>query len=176
MSYQDIADMAEDWPLRMRLIAAAAEVHPDDPMPFVETQIWRITGQPGWAGTWASAKAAHKDDDDYEAGADEAVITDQMIFDGIQRLSGAVRAQELDLQTELDAHNQKIIDAEAARQLDLFTKTREVEIANPIILAPEEPTAVQLPYTPPEPEPVELVLDPNAPPPAVGPFQEPTHE
>jgi len=176
VSYQDVANMAEDWPLRMRLIAAAAAVHPDNPMTFVEEQIWRITGQPGWDAAWTYARLTHPDDEDYEPGEDEGVITDAMIYDGIQQVSGAVRGRETDAEIAAENANQARLQAETDRQLELFTKQRELEIANPIIY-PDAPAAVQLPYTPPEEAepPVEMILDPNAPPPAATPFEEPIH-
>lgn len=45
---------------------------------------------PGWDAAWASAQASHADDRFYDPGADEAVITDQMILSQIQSMTNLV--------------------------------------------------------------------------------------
>lgn len=42
---------------------------------------------PGWGDAWASALASHPDDETYDPGRDEAVITDQMILSQVQAMN-----------------------------------------------------------------------------------------
>jgi hypothetical protein len=164
--------MAEDWGLRMRLIACAAQEHPDNPVTFVEEQIWRICGQPGWGDAWQYARLTHADVEGYEIGKDDTVLTDGMILSGMQSVVNAVteRANAATATAALLATEQA--DAEHARQLATFTAQREVELAKPIV-----PTEIPAPPTEPPPTPPgSTVEDPNAPAPAAGPFEEPVHK
>ena len=174
MSYQDIADMAEDWGLRMRLIACAAQEHPDNPVTFVEEQIWRICGQPGWGDAWQYARLTHKDVEGYEIGTDETVVTDGMILSGMQFVVNAVVERAATTAAEVEQAAAVRAQVEADRQMAMFVAQRDLELAKPIIPT-EVPT--QLPVVNPDPPPAESVpLDPNSPPPAEGPFEEPVHD
>jgi hypothetical protein len=169
VSYQDVADMAEDWDLRMRLIACVAQEHRDDPVQFVEDQIWRIAGQPGWGDAWNYAKLVHENDPDYHPGKDAAVLTDGMILAGVQQVVNIVEGRINDEAEAAQAAAAAAVQAEADRQLEVFTRQREYELANPII-------PVEIPAPPPG-DPVVIPGSdepvPGEPPPATGDFQEP---
>jgi hypothetical protein len=170
MSYQDVADMAEDWGLRMRLIACAAQEYPDNPVDFIDEQIWRICGQPGWGDAWQYSRLTHADDPDFDIGMQEDVVTDGMILSGIQEVIRQVNSHAAILASEIREQQEAAEKAAAARQLEAFTAQREIELANPILpveIPAPPPEVVQLPVLP-EPEP-----QPDGSSPANGPFEEP---
>lgn len=83
MSYSDIADMAQDGPLLRRILACAwQEITTEDPGAWAVSNVWRVVSQPGWADAWSSARASGI----VNLGADESVITDQMILSAVQTL------------------------------------------------------------------------------------------
>ena len=87
MSYNVVAEMAEDLYLGRRLTAAAAtELGLElDPVAWVAAQQWRLASSPGWDAAWASAVAGGVP----LPGQDDAVITDGMILSAVQTLIGA---------------------------------------------------------------------------------------
>jgi hypothetical protein len=170
VSYQDVADMAEDWNLRMRLIAAAAQEHPDNPVTFIDEQIWRICGQPGWGDAWQYARLTHTDVEGYAIGKDETVVTDGMILSGMQSIINGVAERAAAAAAVAAAAAAEQADVEHTRQVALFAAQRDVELANPIVPTevPTEPVVDPAPLPP-------TVDDPNAPPPATGPFDDPAY-
>jgi len=80
MGYKTVAVMSDDYPLRQRLIAAAAQENIEDPVFWVEKYRWEIASQPGWDAAWDSAIANGIE----FPGNDESVITDGMILSGTQ--------------------------------------------------------------------------------------------
>lgn len=80
MSYNTVADMAEDFALNRRLTAAVAKEAILDPKGWLYPRNWQVVSQPGWDAAWDSAVAGGVEN----PGADEAVITDGMILSGVQ--------------------------------------------------------------------------------------------
>ena len=80
MSYNTVADMAEDYALNRRLIAGVAGEGILDPKGWLYPRNWQVVSQPGWDDAWESAVASGVED----PGADDSVITDGMILSGIQ--------------------------------------------------------------------------------------------
>jgi hypothetical protein len=80
MSYNTVADMAEDLALNRRLTAAVAKEAILDPKGWLYPRNWQVVSQPGWDAAWDSAVAGGVTN----PGADEAVITDGMILSGVQ--------------------------------------------------------------------------------------------
>lgn len=86
MTYLQMADMTRSASLRDRLTACAAQQHARDPEQWVRDNIWSLVTQPGWADAWASAVASAIED----PGANEAVITDQMILSAVQPMLSTI--------------------------------------------------------------------------------------
>lgn len=86
MTYLDEADIAVNPSMFSRVAQCAAEQGETDPDGW--TQRYRRTwaSAPGWDDAWASAKAGHPDDVNYDPGADNAVITDAMILSQVQSM------------------------------------------------------------------------------------------
>lgn len=85
MSYGDIARIRQDAPLRDRICACVAlEAPAESPETWALGMGWRLAAQPGWADAWRNAPKDQPDG--YEIGADESVITDEMIRDAVTRL------------------------------------------------------------------------------------------
>jgi hypothetical protein len=80
MTYNDVADMAEDLALNRRLTAAVAGEGILDPKGWLYARNWEVVSQPGWSEAWASAVAGGVTN----PGEDEGVITDGMILSGVQ--------------------------------------------------------------------------------------------
>jgi hypothetical protein len=80
MTYNTVADMAEDEALRRRLLAAVAEEQILDPVGWLYPRQWQVVAQPGWDEAWESAVAGGVPD----PGSNEGVITDGMILSGVQ--------------------------------------------------------------------------------------------
>jgi hypothetical protein len=80
MSYNTVADMAEDLALNRRLTAAVAKEQILDPKGWLYPRNWQVVSQPGWDAAWESAVASGVEN----PGFDEAVITDGMILSGVQ--------------------------------------------------------------------------------------------
>ena len=152
MSYSDIAAMVDDWDLRMRLIACAAQEQPDDPIAFAEANIWRICAQPGWSDSWAKVANAIANDPDYKPGADEKVISDAKILSGMQKvikdLTSTVTAKSRAMTDDVAAQQQAEDDRHFARQV----RMREWELEH----MPEPPTLTfPAPPDPAPPDPTE---------------------
>ncbi len=80
MSYMTHAHIVGSPGLRQRITACAAQEGVDDPPRWVNAVAWALP-QADWLAAWASADAANPGADH---GADEAVITDQMILSSVQ--------------------------------------------------------------------------------------------
>lgn len=81
MSYASIAAITKSASLFDRLTACAAtEGAPKPYVDWVYERIWDLAATPGWASAWASAVA----NGDADPGANESVITDQMILSAVQ--------------------------------------------------------------------------------------------
>ena len=86
MTYNDVADMAEDVALNRRITAAVAGEGEVAPAYWVSLWTWSVVSQPGWSAAWASAVAGGVED----PGADEGVITDGMILSGVQAVLASI--------------------------------------------------------------------------------------
>lgn len=84
MSYLNQAEIAEDSWMIKRVSQCATQENIEDADTWVLTnrRVWAAA--PGWDAAWSSARASHPDDVQYNPGADEAVITDEMILSQVQ--------------------------------------------------------------------------------------------
>ena len=84
MSYLNQAVIADNSWMINRVSQCATQEEVPDPDQWVLTnrRVWAAA--PGWDAAWASADASHPDDPHYDPGADEAVITDEMILSQVQ--------------------------------------------------------------------------------------------
>jgi len=89
MSYLNQADIAANGSMLARVAQCAAQQGETDPDAWAFTHRRTWASSPGWDEAWASAQASHPDDQTYDPGADEAVITDQMILSEVQALRPA---------------------------------------------------------------------------------------
>lgn len=81
MSYSGIAAIVDDYAMRQRLTAAAAEENKPAPYPdWVAGRIWDLAATPGWSSAWDSAVAAGIT----QPGSRDDVITDAMILAAVQ--------------------------------------------------------------------------------------------
>lgn len=87
MTYQNIANIAQDGLIQRRVLACAFEQKIDNPLQWVADHQWMLAAQPGWADKWASALQNHAAEPDYQPGSDEAVITDADILAAVQTLN-----------------------------------------------------------------------------------------
>ena len=92
MSYLNQAEIAANSFMLSRVAQSAAQEGEPDPDGWTQTnrRIWAAA--PDWDAAWASALAAHENDppeEFYDPGADEAVITDQMILGQVQAMRAA---------------------------------------------------------------------------------------
>jgi len=71
--------------IRVTQCAACEAIHQPDAWARSNGPIWAAA--PGWDAAWESALVAHKNDDDYQPGADETVITDIMILTQVQLMA-----------------------------------------------------------------------------------------
>lgn len=85
MSYNDIAAMARNGDLRLRIAACAAEEGVVDPHPtrWADEHQWQIVAKPDWESAWQYAREVGAIT---QLGFDEAVINDQMILSAVQGL------------------------------------------------------------------------------------------
>lgn len=88
MSYNRIAEIMKDIPLRTRVAACAATQSVAEPWVWVDRHMWNIAGQPGWDEAYESALASHPPAEfpGYRPGYDEAAITDGMILAAVQQV------------------------------------------------------------------------------------------
>jgi len=82
MSYLTQDEIAGNTAMLNRVAQAAAEEDKPDEWAYQQRRHWAAA--PGWDDAWESARASHPDDEDYDPGTDEAVITDQMILSQVQ--------------------------------------------------------------------------------------------
>jgi hypothetical protein len=146
MSYADIAAMVEDWELRMRLVACAAQEQHDAPVSFVEDNIWRICAHPGFTKAWGKTATATANDPDYKPGGDESVISDAMIQAGVQRVLGDLQTKVTMSARAVEDDTAARLDAEEEREFRRHVRIRQWEIENtpgpdftPVTPTPEEP-------------------------------------
>jgi len=92
MSYLQQSEIAANWSMTQRVAQCAAEQEIPDADAWTSTHRREWAAAPGWADAWASAEASHPPDPEadvaYDPGADEAVITDQMILSQVQAMNG----------------------------------------------------------------------------------------
>jgi hypothetical protein len=87
MTYLVQSQIADNFSMKTRVAQCAAQegIADADEWTAENARIWAAA--PGWDAAWASAEATHEDDkDSYDPGADEAVITDQMILGQVQKM------------------------------------------------------------------------------------------
>jgi len=89
MTYLQQADIAQDPWMIQRVAQCAAEESIPDPDEWTALHSREWAAAPGWDDAWASAHIAHEGDVEYQAGRDEAVITDYMILSQIQTMNAA---------------------------------------------------------------------------------------
>lgn len=80
MSYQAIAEMAQDHDLAGRVQACAAQEVDSDPYQWTAANMLTVCADPGWAQAWESARAG----DNPAPGRDPGVVTDGMILSAVQ--------------------------------------------------------------------------------------------
>jgi hypothetical protein len=85
MTYNTVADMAEDAALARRITAAVAQEGEDNPVYWTSLWVWSVVAAPGWSEAYASAVAGEVPN----PGKDEAVITDGMILSSVQAVRTA---------------------------------------------------------------------------------------
>jgi hypothetical protein len=90
MTYNTIADMAEDVALARRITAAVAQEGEDNPSYWTSVWVWSVVAQPGWDAAYASAVAGGIEN----PGASEVVITDGMILSGVQAVMATIPPPE----------------------------------------------------------------------------------
>lgn len=83
MSYWDVATMAGNSDLTLRVQACAATENIDDPYTWAADHMLDLASQPGWSEAWASAVASNNP----APGRDAGVITDGMILSAVQALN-----------------------------------------------------------------------------------------
>lgn len=92
MSYLDQAEVAGNSSMFARVAQCAAQQSIPDPDGWTHLNRRAWAASPGWDDAWASAQASHPPDPAnpdapmYDPGADEAVITDNMILSTVQAL------------------------------------------------------------------------------------------
>ena len=89
MSYQAISNMAQSGSLRARLVACAAQEGIDQPEQFVNSYLWEILTQPGWADDWAYAEDNQTVKVNPDTGARTDVCSDAKILGAIQAVKSA---------------------------------------------------------------------------------------
>lgn len=82
MSYATIATIQEDFALRRRINACAADEGIADPEQWVLGHTWELAVQPGWAAAWESALASGIE----SPGRREDVISDGMLLSAVQSI------------------------------------------------------------------------------------------
>jgi hypothetical protein len=80
MSFQTYANMVDNYPLRRRITACAAQEKVTDPEKWVNVHKWKFPGS-DWTAAWEYSLASSPEAD---PGENEACITDQMILSAVQ--------------------------------------------------------------------------------------------
>lgn len=91
MSYQTIYTMAANQSLRNRVAACAAQEGAANPESWAQQNSLLWAASPGWSEAWEYAEAVNPGDDH---GANEGVITDDMVLAAIQPLVKPPVAEE----------------------------------------------------------------------------------
>jgi hypothetical protein len=87
VTYLNQAEIAVNFSMITRVAQCATQEGVPDADDWTATHSREWAAAPGWDEAWASAQASHEDDTDmYDPGADEAVITDQMILGQVQSM------------------------------------------------------------------------------------------
>jgi hypothetical protein len=84
MGYYEIASMAQDNDLALRVQACAAQEIDGNPYAWQADHMLDLAASPGWDQAWTSALAAGTE----TPGRDPGVITDGMILSGVQAIGG----------------------------------------------------------------------------------------
>lgn len=86
MSYESIAQAAQDPVLRARIAACVAQEDQSGSHPLAVTDLiqWKCAAEPGWGDAWDSAVAG----DIPVPGSDPGVISDAMILGAVQKHLG----------------------------------------------------------------------------------------
>ena len=94
MSYLDQSAIANNGAMNERVAQAAAEQEKPNPDTWTHDNRRTWAAAPGWDDAWASALASHPPPapgepftGNYDPGADEAVITDEMILSQVQAMT-----------------------------------------------------------------------------------------
>lgn len=83
MSFQSIVVMAGSQSLRARMAAAAAAAGLEDPLGFVDRNMWQLASTAAWDTAWDTAATAGDNNMNPDTGVRTDVITDTMIEDAI---------------------------------------------------------------------------------------------
>lgn len=94
MSYQSVVEMAGSTSLMQRLVAAAAGEGQEEPLAWVQRNIWKLASSPGWADSWDYAKQTDTPDNNPDTGARPGVISDAAILASVQSLRSAEQTPE----------------------------------------------------------------------------------
>jgi hypothetical protein len=90
VSYLNQSEIAGNPSMMARVAQCAAQQQVPEPEQWTQDNRRTWAASPGWDGAWASALASHPPDPEssttYDPGADEAVITDQMILSQVQAM------------------------------------------------------------------------------------------
>lgn len=84
MSYLTQSEISNNYSMISRVAQCATQEKVPDSDLWVQENRRAWAAAPGWDAAWSSARASHPDDDQYDPGADEAVITDEMILSQVQ--------------------------------------------------------------------------------------------
>lgn len=121
MSLADVVAMVEDWDLRMRLVACAAQEQDDDPGQFVDRYVFRLCSAEAFQKAWA----AHRDETD-----PASHVTDGMIRTAVRDLvkDHAARKISADEAAQAAANLRRAEDRE--HQFQDHVRMRQWEIDN----------------------------------------------
>lgn len=125
MSLADVVAMVENWDLRMRMVACAAQEQSGDPVKFIEPQMFRLCSAKGWEKAWA---AKHDSND----------ITDDMIRTAIKALIAGIAEQAVSDDEHREAVERLRRADDEEREFRRHTRMRKWEIDN----APPPPQIV----------------------------------
>ena len=79
MTYQSVVVMAGNQTLRARVVAAAADAGLEDPLSFVDRNMWHIVSYDGFAEAWDFATNNYNRNFNPDTGMRDDVINDDMI-------------------------------------------------------------------------------------------------
>lgn len=95
MSYLDQSEIGVNPSMTTRVAQCAAQEGEAEPDRWTYEHRREWSAAPGWDAAWASAQASHPPDPEattaYDPGADEAVITDEMILSQVQSMRSTGR-------------------------------------------------------------------------------------